>query len=324
MKVVIVGAGNLGLACAARMAAKGHAVTLLTGSPDKWTSVAAVDDCNGHHFEGPLKVTAEPSCVADTDIVFLCLPGNAIGLKLSLVRPYLRQATPIMCVFSGDGFFFIVEEMLGTSWPVLGFQRVPFISRTKIPYRLGGITGYKKELFLAHRNIDDPESWRSFCEQFCDTKTTLLDNFYDAALVNSNVVLHPARLMSLKKQIDEHGPFKRMPLFYEEWDDVASDWAIRLDDELRAIATKMGAHIQPLLDYYESSDIQSLTAKIRSIAAFKGLSSPITPSGDLDFTSRYIQSDINVALAYVAKQAQFNGIQSPSITAILHAFTTRT
>lgn len=317
MNIVIIGAGNLGLVCAARMAAKGIAVTMLTGSPEKWTNVAAADDCDGRHFEGSFTVTADPSCVAVADLVFLCLPGNAMKAKLADIVPRLRPSTPVMSVYSGDGFFFIAEELLGASWPVLGLQRVPFICRTKIPYRLGGITGYKKELFLAHRNVVDPETWRQFVESFSDTKTSLLDNFYEAALVNSNVVLHPARLMSLKKQIDENGPFKSMPLFYEEWDDVASDWAIRLDEELRAVAAKKGAHIQPLLEYYESTDIPSLTRKISSIPAFKGIGSPITADGYIDYQSRYIQADIRIALACVSKLAHNDGIVCEATNAIL-------
>jgi len=320
VKVVIIGAGNLGFVCAARMAAKGIAVTMLTGSPEEWTNIAAADDCDGRHFEGPFVVTSNPSCVATAELVFLCLPGNAMKAKLAQIIPHLRSATPILSVFSGDGFFFIAEELLGASWPVLGFQRVPFICRTKIPHRLGGITGYKKELFLAHRNVDNPVHWRNFVETFSGTKTSLLDNFYEAALVNSNAVLHPARLMSLKKQIEENGPFKRMPLFYEEWDDVASDWAIRLDEELRAVAAKMGARIQPILEYYESTDIASLTRKISSISAFKGIGSPITEDGTIDYQSRYIQADVKIALLYVYALATKHNIRRETMNVILEEF----
>jgi len=302
------------------MAAKGIAVTMLTGSPEKWTSLAAADDCDGRHFEGSFTVTADPSCVASADLVFLCIPGNAFHEKLSQIIPHLRPATPIMSIYSGDGFFFIAEELLGASWPVLGLQRVPFIARTKTPYRLGGITGYKKELFLAHRNITNPEPWRHFVENFADTKTSLLDNFYEAALVNGNVILHPARLMSLKQQIDTDGPFKRMPLFYEEWDDVASDLAIRLDEELRAVAAKNGAHIQPFLEYYESTDIKSLTRKISSIPAFKGIGSPITVDGYIDLKSRYIQSDIMIALVEIMKLAHKFGTPHKAIDSVLIEF----
>jgi len=320
MNVVIIGAGNLGLVCAARMAAKGIAVTMLTGLPEKWTNLAEADDCDGRHFEGPFTVMSDPSCVATADLVFLCLPGNAMKVKLPQIVPHLRKGTPVMSIFAGDGFFFVMEELLGVSWPALGFQRVPFIARTKTPYRLGGIKGYKKELFLAHRNIANPECWRQFAVDFTDTKTTLLDNFYDAAFINANMVMHPARLMSLKKQIDEHGPFKRMPLFYEEWDDVASDWAIRLDEEVCAVATKMGAHIQPFLEYYESTDIPSLTRKIRSIAAFKGIGSPITADGYIDYTSRYIQSDVHIALKYIAVLAHDLELLSTSMDCALCIF----
>jgi len=318
MKVVVIGAGNLGLVCAARMAAKSLGVALLTRTPDKWPEIAAADDCFGSHFEGKCEITDDPRCVSFADLVFLCLPGNAFRTKLMQIKPYLRAGTPVASIFSGDGFFFIAEEMLGEDWPVLGFQRVPFICRTKVPFRLGGITGYKKELFLACRNVQDQEKWRMFFADICDTKTSLLDNFYDAALINAGVVMHPARLMSLGKIIDEVGPFNRMPLFYEEWDDVASEWAIRLDEEVRSVGSALGAHITPFLEYYESSDVQSLSRKIRSIPAFKGIGSPISTNGYFDYSSRYFQADVNISLASVVELATKHLLSCHACMEVLH------
>lgn len=303
MKIVIIGAGNLGVVCAARFAAQGEAVVLLTDAPNHWPSVIAAEDCNGGRFEGPLEVTNDAACVSGADLILLCLPGCAMRSKLTKIVRYIQKGTPIASVFSGDGFFFIVEELLGAQWPVLGFQRVPFICRTKVPYRLGGILGYRKELFLAHRNIANLDQWRANLESVLGTRTTILDNFYEAALINGNVVMHPARLMSLRANIDKNGPFQRMPLFYEEWDDLASEWAIRLDEEVCAVAAAKGVHLTPFLEYYESRDASSLTRKIRSISAFRGLASPILPNGQIDHASRYIQSDIGIALKMVSEIA---------------------
>lgn len=321
MRVTIVGGGNLGIACAARMAAVGLDVTLYTSNPEKWSPDVAVEDCNGQTFFGHLaRITEDPRVAADCEFVYLCLPGHVIKDKLVALKPYLLPRTPITSVFSADGFFFMAEEVLGAQWPVLGFQRVPFIARTKCPYKLGGITGYRKALFLAHRNVDDPERWRRLFEMSFGTLTRLLDNFYEAALANSNPVIHPARLMSLRRKIEQDGPFKRMPLFYEEWDDVASEYAISLDSELRALAASKGAFLIPFLEYYESHDAHSLTLKIRSIPAFKGLHSPVLANGELDFSSRYIQADVYISLKSIVMLSRGEGLATPCSEAILKAF----
>lgn len=318
MRVVIIGGGNLGLVCAARMSAFGVDVTILTREPSKWPNYAEAEDFEGRHFKGPISVTSDTSCVSIADLIFFCIPSNVMSAKILQIKTSLREGTPLMSVFSGDGFFFIVEEVLGNSWPAMGLQRVPFIARTKIPFNLGGIKGYKKELFLGYRNIINPESWRKFVEGFCGTKTNLLDNFYDAALINGNVVMHPARLMSLKKQIEMNGPFGRIPLFYEEWDEEASAWAIRIDNDVCAIAAKMGAHIQTFLDYYESSDIQTLTQKIRSIRAFQGIGSPVLANGYLDKESRYYQADVLVAMVKIITLGEKIGVDCSQMKLVYH------
>lgn len=321
-RVTIVGAGNLGLAISAVLSSKRVPVTLYTSKPERWNRTISVVEPDGRIERGELAaVTSDPKVAADADLVFLCLPGNVIEAKLAELAPYLAKGTPIGSVFCADGFFFLSEKILGADWPTMGFQRVPFICRTKEPYRIGGITGRKKELFLAVRNLaQSAEYWRAFYEHKFETPTALLDNFYEAALANSNPVIHPARLMSLKRQIEMHGPFSRMPLFYEEWDDVASECAIELDNELRSVATSKGAVLVPFLEYYEANDVPSLTRKIRSISAFKGISSPITPAGELDYNSRYITADIFVSVRIIIELAEVVGVKTPRYLQIQNSF----
>ena len=321
MRILVVGAGNLGLACAAKMVAQGDEVVLYTSSPQKWSELVMVEDMNGIQCGGRLsRITSDPSCARSVDIVFLCLPGHVLFSKLSALKPYLNPGTPVCSVFCGDGFFFVAEKVLGTAWPVLGFQRVPYICRTKIPYRVGGILGGRDRLALAQRNIQNPESWRSYFENLFSTQTSLLENYYDAALINGNVVMHPARIMSLKRQLETDGPFARMPLFYEEWDDYASELAIKIDDEVCQVADRKGARLIPFMEYYGVSDAASLTRKIRSIPAFKGIGSPVDDKGLLDENSRYIQADIFIALKNVVKLGEEEGVQTEVSTMILGTF----
>ena len=317
-RVTIVGGGNLGLACAARMSSAGCLVTLWTSEPERWSTDISVVDCDGMVFAGRLShVTADPVIAAEADMIYLCLPGNVICEKLSALAPLLSSGTPVVSVFSADGFFFVADEVLGEEWPVLGFQRVPFISRTRVPYKVGGITGYRKELLLAHRNVRNPEPWRQLFELSFGTPTRLLSNYLEAALANSNPIIHPSRIMSLRGLIERNGPFTRMPLFYEEWDDVASEYAIRLDTELCALAAAKGVRMQPFLSYYESTDVRSLTRKIRSISAFKGIGSPLLQTGELDYSSRYIKADIEISVRNIVRLSKELSLATPCADEIL-------
>ena len=320
-RFLVVGGGNLGIACAARLAASGHAVSLWTSNPSAWPRKVSVEDCDGRTYFGEWDdVSSEPNLASDVDLVFLCLPGNAMKAKLRELSAFINPNTPVAAVFGGDGFLFLSREILGIDHPIMAFQRVPFICRTKIPYRVGGITGYRKMLNLAHANVQDIESWRVLFEEAFATPTRLLDNFYDAAFINSCAVMHPARLMSLQLIIDRLGPFSVAPRFYEDWDDVASEWAISLDRELLAVASAKGASVMPFLEYYESKDAASLTHKIRSIPAFKGITTPLARDGFLDTNSRYIQSDIYLSLRYMIQVASELSIRTPVADAIWSRF----
>lgn len=321
VRVTVVGAGNLGVASAVRMATRGVQVTLYTRCPERWSSTLQAEDYRGSIFSGEINsITADPQRAADADLILLCVPGNVMSTKMRELCPCLAQGTPIASIFSGDGFFFVAQKVLGPDWPVMGFQRVPMICRMKEPFQTVSILGYKTELFLAGRCVEDLPKWRAFFEDVFATRTVLLENYLDAAYANGNVVLHPARLMSLASRIDAKGRFDGMPLFYEDWDDCASSWAIRIDEEVRAVASAKGAYVMPILEYYESEDEASLTRKIRSIAAFKGIGSPITKDGQFDCTSRYIQSDVHVALANIVREAISEGVDCPFAKKVLERF----
>ena len=62
------------------------------------------------------------------------------------------------------------------------------------------------------------------------------------------------------------------------------------------------ASVPSLLTYYESTDVSSLTRKIRSINAFHGILAPMRqiPEGYVpDFTSRYFTEDFPFGLRFI-------------------------
>lgn len=89
--------------------------------------------------------------------------------------------------------------MLNEDIPLWGFQRVPFISRIKEYGHSASLLGYKGCYHIAvERDTDaNKELFRYWVENSFDRPVTLLKNYLEASLTNSNPLLHTARLYSM-------------------------------------------------------------------------------------------------------------------------------
>ena len=108
-------------------------------------------------------------------------------------------------------------------------------------------------------------------------------------------------------------------MFYEEWTEDTSDLLIRMDCEFMRLLDKLPINkknIPSILDYYESLDAQSLTAKIRSIEASKTIKSPMRLNGSgwiPDFNSRYFTEDFAYGLKFIKDTAAKQNMTTPFI-----------
>ena len=79
--------------------------------------------------------------------------------------------------------------------------------------------------------------------------------------------------------------------------------------------------IVPILEYYESTDAPSLTAKIKSIKAFKKIEAPMIQLSDgsfaPDWNNRYFTEDIPFGLLIIKSYAVRYGIDTPTIDKVL-------
>lgn len=321
MKICICGGGNLGLVCAGVLASKANQVNILTGHPEQWNSVVVVTDLNGKIFKGNLScISSNPEeVVANQDMILLCLPGYLIKQTLQQIKPYIGQAV-VGSIVSSTGFFFDAHEVLGEHAKLFGFQRVPYIARIEQYGHFAHLLGYKKSLSIATENLTDKEAFRKIIEEQFDTPTILLDSFYEAALTNSNPILHTGRLYTMFKG-KERSPFDHNILFYREWTDEASQVLIDMDKEFFVLLNKLEVKgIPTLLDYYESTDANSLTRKISSIPAFQNILSPmkeISQGWVADFNSRYFTEDFPYGLQYIKNLCNKYNIITPHIDEVL-------
>lgn len=316
--ICICGGGNLGLVCAGVFASQGYNVRLLTGHPERWSHNIDVFDNDGRCFSGKLEriSSSAEDVIPESDIVLLCLPGYLIERTLRDIAPYLGESTPVGSIVSSTGFFFFAHSIL-PQHPIFGFQRVPYICRVKEYGKVGLLLGYKKSLNVAVENIENAEEFIELLGKMFMTPVVRLDSFYEAALTNSNPILHTARLYSM--WANDCAPVCVQPYFYADWTNETSRLMIEMDNEfmaiLAALNVKPGA-VPSLLEYYESTDAESLTRKIKSIEAFKSLLAPMKhiPDGWIpDFESRYFTEDFPFGLRFIKDLSEQLGISTPAI-----------
>jgi hypothetical protein len=92
-----------------------------------------------------------------------------------------------------------------------------------------------------------------------------------------------------------------------------------MDEEFQNLLKTLGLKpgcIPTVLDYYESTDAESLTHKLQSIKAFQGILSPMkeTPIGFIpDFTSRYFTEDFPYGMHFIIETAKKQNFPIPTI-----------
>ena len=323
MKITICGGGNLGHVVAGFLSSQSeNSDSLLTTRPQDWASEIDVVDCNGKVFHGELeKISAKASeVICGRDVVIICLPGYAIHDVLVEICPFLSPETILGTVVSSTGFFFEAMKICSKNQPLFGFQRVPFISRITHYGHSAELKGYKESLSVAVEQTVDKERVRCILENLFHAPTTLLYSYYEVSLSNSNPLLHTARLYSLWKDWQPSVSYDRNPGFYEEWTVEASELYVVMDKEFQMLLKEIGVRdgaIPPVLQYYESHDAESLTKKISSITAFRGIASPmiIDEIGKYkpDFGSRYFTEDFPYGMRFIVEVAEKNQIEVPII-----------
>ena len=324
--VCICGGGNLGHVVTGFLAAHDNCeVSLLTRHPERWQKQLSINTPEGIHLQGSVShISANPAeVIPEADIVLLCLPGFSIREELQLICPFLSTKTAVGSIVSSTGFFFEAKATLPAKTPLFGFQRVPFIARTTEYGRSATLLGYKPTLHVAIEQTEEKESLRALIEQLLSTPTVLMESFYEVSLTNSNPILHPSRLYTMWKGWHEGVIYPEPSLFYEEWTDEASQLLIDMDREffklLDVLPVRKGS-IPTILDYYESTDAPSLTRKLQSIEAFKGIHSPMkqVEGGYIpDFDSRYFTEDFPYGLYIIQKLAREYHINTPIIDKVM-------
>lgn len=325
MRIVICGGGGLGHTCAGVLSNnRDITVDMLTNRPGQWNHEFVINKPDGTTLTGRLdRISDNPAeLIPDADLVLFCLPAFMVEQTVLKIKPYLNPRTITGSVVGFTGFFIYCHKHLPKTSRLFAFQRVPYISRVVSYGQEANLLGFRDELIMATENIPEKELFRSQIERLFGEKTELTDTFYEVTLSNSNPILHTGRLYTMWKDWDGT-PFDRCSLFYKEWTLQTSELEIRMDREFFALLHKLNVNtrfISTLLEHYESTDAEGMTAKIRSIGSLSTILSPMkeTDGGWIpDFTSRYFTEDFPYGLSFIYNLAKENNIDCPNIEKVL-------
>lgn len=322
--VCICGGGSLGHVIAAVLGNKGCRVNLLTGHPAEWSNELTVSDSNNKVIKGKLHTVSNNAkeVIPSADMVLLCLPGYLIEKTLLSIKPYITHKTYIGSVVCSNGFFWIARHVLGKESKLFGFQRVPYICRVKEYGESAVIKGYKSKLKIAGSENVEMKDLSSFFTQTLETPTIPLKHYLEATLTNSNPILHPARIYGMLSRTGQEA-FEKELLFYEDWGDYSSEVLINCDNEFQQLLDHLPVNrdeIPTILSHYESTDIPSLTRKIRSIEAFKGIKMGMIKRDDkyyIDYSNRYFTEDIPYGLLIIKSVAVALKKETPCIDTVI-------
>ena len=321
MRICICGGGGLGHTCAGVLSNRsGVVVDMLTNHPEKWNHEYIVNIPEGGKLKGRLDViTSNPTeVIPNADIVFFCLPAFLVENEVLKIKPYLKKETIIGAVVGNTGFFIYCHKHLPKDSKLFSLQRVPYVSRVVDYGKEANLLGYRDKLIMAVENVDNRESIRVLVEKLFGEETELADSFYEVTLSNSNPILHTGRLYTMWKDWDCK-PFDRCSLFYKEWTIEASQLEIEMDKEFFALLNKLNVstkHIATLLEHYESTNAEEMTAKLQSIASLSTILSPMKQIDGKwlpDFSSRYFTEDFPFGLRSIVETAKSHNLDIPNL-----------
>ncbi|MGZ2368310.1 NAD/NADP octopine/nopaline dehydrogenase family protein [Ancylomarina sp. YFZ004] len=328
LRVVVCGGGNLGHAIVGKISQQSNvSVSLLTSNPSVWDRHIEVIENNGDISHGKIESVDSQAefLIPDADVIIITTPSFLIKDMLLSISPYVKVGTWVGSVQCSGGFFGMARTILASNVNIFGFQRVPYIARVKEYGKSVFLKGYKSEIKIAVLNTGSCDEFMMRLEELFETKIIRLKSYLEATLTNSNPILHPSRLYGLFKDWKPGIEYEEEVLFYEDWTNRDSEILIACDQELALLVSELSDYMDKLpsiLEHYGVSDKYSLTYKLQTIEAFKGIRLKMseTKSGKYipDFKNRYFIEDVSYGLLLIRHIADTVHVDTPMINVIIN------
>ncbi len=325
VSITICGGGSLSHALAAVIGADpDNEVSVLTRQPHRWSPQVLGIYLDIAQVVG--RIAAVSSNAADVipgaDVVLICVPSFAREKMLRDIGAFLSVDAIVGCLPGYGGFEFQARAILGVDRILFGTQRVPYVRKTVSYGQAVWISGIRPRLVLGALPYKEAPRLATLLHSLLNIPTDPVPSYLPVTLSASNPIFHPARLYAA---FAGGAPLHaiRPQLFYEEWDDAASHWYLRLDDDVQAICRSVTIDMsaaQPIRKHFGISTESELTARIRGLSSLRDRWLPLRDVDGRylpDTHTSYFTEDLPFGLAIIKGVADIAGVPTPAIDTVL-------
>lgn len=323
MKITIVGGGNIGTQFMVHCAEKGHEVIAYTSKPEMFGKHLDIVNENGTvtHSGDIICATNDPEeAFSQAEMIIITIPSTMMKSMADIIFEYGNPTALIGVVPGNGGSECAFGKCIRRGNVFFAVERVPAIARLVEKGKRVRSTGYRDELHVSSIPIRNVDNCCRIISELFGIPCRPIPNYLNLTMTPSNPILHTTRLRTIFSDYRPGVVYKKLPLFYEEWDDASSQLLIKCDEEVqmicRALPEYQLEYVKSLREHYESSTAEELTKKISGIQAFKGLKTPaVEIEGGFipDLHSRYFTADYSYGLAIIKQVAGFAEVKTPCI-----------
>lgn len=317
-KVAIVGAGPIGCATAAHLAARG--LTSAMWSPTGSRLEIAANGDKAHFsvvgaLNGNVSVRwlTDLRSLADYDVVIVCIPGHFYREILPQVLPHLsnRQTVLVSGALSLVTLWLAEEAAKKEQQPLVGGWSTTATTAQFLSSGSLHLNELRSTIGVCGADEQRTSTLLATSEQLLGRRFVPEPNALAGALANINPIAHAAEVIPNLSRISKNESWSLFGFFGEEVARIAQ----RLDDERLAIASHFGFSLRSLKEHYHLSYHVPL-GPLHSIAAAIEASGK-SPLGPRTLEHRYIVEDMPFGLAFQEKLAALSGVPCPMHTSAL-------
>lgn len=333
MKIVIVGAGNIGFGIASYLKTQ-MGIDAVICTQSKHCEVINYIDVERKIYENGVKLSISSSFdeeISTSDLVICTYPAH---LRKEFLDKYSESFhnNSILGFFPAyGGIEYSCKKLLNKGIKIFGLQRVPFIARKyeEKDISLVKILSWKRYLEVGTIPNSDSEI-RTILEHLFKLEVRKIP-YLAASLVPANPELHLSGLIIPFKKLYIDQEYIGETKMYDNWSDENSKFLFKLDSEIRKVinlfSSDIASCITPIPFYYDSSTPNELTKKLKSINAFKEVNLPLVSRDDKvypDFNARMFVEDIPFGICIYKDIALTANIKTPYIDMILEFYESMT
>jgi hypothetical protein len=330
MNIVVVGAGNIGLAMTAYISLKKkHNLYLFTNKDFLKDGLILLQDIEGEkevYTDNFKVIDSAEEAFEQAELILCTYPAFLRKKFIEENGRYIKSGTKLGFIPGYGGAEFFCEDLIQRGVIIFGLQRVPYVARAKMTDNniTAAMLSKKKSLYCASIPYKYSSSIANLIGDLLDIPCFVLKEYLSITLAPSNPLLHITGLYNVFKNYNNGDVFDSQLKFYEEWNDDTSRLLFEYDKELQEICKALApldmSEVIPLPVYYESSTPEKMTKKLKSIKPFKAVMVPLVDREQgytVDLKSRMFVEDYPFGICVIKDFSIMTGVKTPTVDLLL-------